>query len=505
MRGLLALCFVGLALPLVPACYRSQSRPARPDAPAPDAGPDDAPVGRPDVPRDAPLDARPDTPLSRIGCRSDAECDEGLCVLDVREAGADLTPAPLVCGVAGRAAPATECEENAECENGLCAFAGGCVEPCRSDADCPSSDRCAPVWVITGREAMQQVSACVRWVDAPEGTAVVENGTVAVTPFASNELTLGTAFRPRRTVLFVAPRASLNRTVDRVTLDDRVVFDVFDFTTTANPAMTFFDLASVLLPNAPLPAGANPRGALGVALTADAESSLRRIVLEYDGTGTTLDLNVYWLGIAQNASRRRIVTRMTEGYAELLASFGARLGRIRQRVAVGGTLDARAIADDEQEAAENFAYGAGAGRPALDVFLIASGTTLLGMAGGIPGAMTMHGTRSSGVVIGLDDLETGIDGGFFDAAYPPVLLGHEVGHFLGLFHTSEADGTEIEPLGDTPVCDASRDENGDGLLEPAECAGFGAENVMFWGVQSSDATFSPSQRDVLRGAAVLSP
>jgi hypothetical protein len=503
MRGPFALCFVALAL--VPACYRSQTRPARPDAPAPDAGPGDAPVGRLDAPRDVPADARPDTPLSRVGCRSDSECDEGLCVLDVREAGIDLTPAPLVCGVAGRAAPATECEENAECENGLCAFAGGCVEPCRTSADCPSSDRCAPVWVITGREAMQQVSACVRWVDAPEGIAVVENGAVTVTPFASNELTLGTAFRPRRTVLLVAPRSSTARTVDRVTLDGRVVFDATDFTAAANPAVAFFDLASVLLPNAPLPAGTNPRGGLGVTLTTEAESELRRIVLEYDGTGTNLDLNVYWLGIAQNASRRRIVSRMIDDSATLLASFGARLGRVRQRVAVGGTLDARAIADDEQEAAENFAYGAGAARPALDVFLIASGTTLLGMAGGIPGAMTMHGTRSSGVVIGLDDLETGIDGGFFGAGYPPVLLAHEIGHFLGLFHTSEADGTVIEPLDDTPACEASRDENGDGVLEPSECGGFGAENVMFWGVQTSAATFSPSQRDVLRGAAVLSP
>jgi hypothetical protein len=175
------------------------------------------------------------------------------------------------------------------------------------------------------------------------------------------------------------------------------------------------------------------------------------------------------------------------------------------REAVGGTLDERAIADDEYEASETFLYGAGAARPAIDVFLIASGTTLLGMAGGIPGAQAMHGTRSSGVVIGLDDLESGIDGGIYELDFPPVLLAHEIGHFLGLFHTSESDGSSFEPLSDTPSCPASRDVNGDGLLDPFECAGFGAENVMFWGVLSADASFSSSQQAILRGAAVLSP
>jgi hypothetical protein len=84
-------------------------------------------------------------------------------------------------------------------------------------------------------------------------------------------------------------------------------------------------------------------------------------------------------------------------------------------------------------------------------------------------------------------------------------LAHEVGHFLGLFHTSETDGSSYEPLSDTPVCDLSHDTSGDGIVDAFECMGLGAENVMFWGVTIADATFSAMQRDVLRGAAVLSP
>ena len=34
-----------------------------------------------------------------------------------------------------------------------------------------------------------------------------------------------------------------------------------------------------------------------------------------------------------------------------------------------------------------------------------------------------------------------------------IVLAHEIGHFSGLFHTSEGDGTSSEPLPDTERCE----------------------------------------------------
>ena len=82
--------------------------------------------------------------------------------------------------------------------------------------------------------------------------------------------------------------------------------------------------------------------------------------------------------------------------------------------------------------------------------------------------------------------------GDFDA---PETLGqtiaHEGGHFLGLFHTTEAKGTSHDPLPDTPECDAGRDSNWDGYVSASECQGRGAENFMFW--LSSDTARQTSQ------------
>jgi len=68
-------------------------------------------------------------------------------------------------------------------------------------------------------------------------------------------------------------------------------------------------------------------------------------------------------------------------------------------------------------------------------------------------------------------------------------------HFLGLFHTTEKDGSNHDPLGDTPECSSGDDANSNGTLEPSECPDGG--NLMFWG-QSDTADLSDDQSWVLR-------
>jgi hypothetical protein len=135
----------------------------------------------------------------------------------------------------------------------------------------------------------------------------------------------------------------------------------------------------------------------------------------------------------------------------------------------------------------------------LTVFMVeeisSSGNTILGKAGGPPGLATYSGTSKSGMVVTTLDLAD-------DPAYVGRIAAHEAGHFLGLFHTTEADpALDLhDPISDTPQCPASADANANGQLNTSECAGSGAENVMWW-TNNTDATgadFSSDQGTILR-------
>lgn len=116
-----------------------------------------------------------------------------------------------------------------------------------------------------------------------------------------------------------------------------------------------------------------------------------------------------------------------------------------------------------------------------NVFFIddASGSNsgLLGIAPGIGGTLGIAGNRN-GVLIGLDGH---LIGGQLNPDFVGETAAHEVGHLLGLFHTSERNGLVHDILADTPECDGvARDVNNDGMVSIAECLGFGATNLMFW-------------------------
>ncbi|HTU63720.1 MAG TPA: hypothetical protein VMF89_34890, partial [Polyangiales bacterium] len=145
---------------------------------------------------------------------------------------------------------------------------------------------------------------------------------------------------------------------------------------------------------------------------------------------------------------------------------------------------------------------AGAANSALDVFFVAdiqstSGADVGGIAGGTPVAFGMHGGPGSGIAIASDMFV--VPG---RARELGRTLAHEIGHALGLFHTTEPNGVVFDPLSDTPACPLARDSDASGSLDAEECAAHGGDNLMF---STSDAgdQLSDAQCEVLRRALIL--
>lgn len=155
--------------------------------------------------------------------------------------------------------------------------------------------------------------------------------------------------------------------------------------------------------------------------------------------------------------------------------------------------------DQSDDLDELFRLSSGVGNDYPNIFLVRhiGGGGILGIAGGIPGPQIIQGTAHSGVAVNML--------GGFSALTPDFLamqgatMAHELGHVLGLFHTTESDGKNFDPISDTPRCPESEyDTNGDGLVSANECASVDGGNLMFWASASfPQETLSATQRKTI--------
>ena len=486
-------------------------------------------------------------------CASDEDCRGGVCVADEARPR-DLEPLELACGEesADGGDVGKRCEAAEDCARGICLLAGACAMPCASDDQCGALERCQDTFARTAPAMLQPVRTCVPIVTLPKDARVMldvrEDALTGITvhkgmmvlpldairlpgaktttwfvlEHADDDAWPKSMFcRPPLCPLTLRARGKTSAVLfDRSEIDRRCpqIAPPEQFTGPLN-TVNDDDHANpivAMIPNGP--ASIVTDAGYDITVSDEMAGDLRVLTVAHDttdddGAERMLDLNVFWVGVDRDDTR---LDTTIEELDVIFADAAIRIGDVRH-VDVKGDLPNVGTTFEMPEARGKgfkdlaFIYGVHAEQPALfrlsagapdaaaNVFVVDSidpgKGDPFGKSGGTPGPPGMHGTGSSGVVVEVGQL-TG------------RTLAHELGHWLGLFHTSEAMSATgdaacvFEPLQDTPECHVDRDTDGDGHLSCEECAGAGAENLMF--PTACEATeLSPQQIAILRTAPVL--
>jgi hypothetical protein len=184
-----------------------------------------------------------------------------------------------------------------------------------------------------------------------------------------------------------------------------------------------------------------------------------------DFTVGELDIQIIYAGLGGDAEVQRATMAASDVWRDIYAGMGIDLAFSESDWEEGDLAAVGLGSEAEYEAIAAAFTGRHVNVVMTDTFEGISG--LYGIAGGIPGplvptrksAVAISATQNSGSDLVFDDDEVRLLG---------ETIGHEVGHFVGLFHPVELNYETWDALGDTPECAGE-----------SECIDVLGDNMMF--------------------------
>lgn len=424
------------------------------------------------------------------------------------------------------------CASDAECEARLCQ-SGQCTEVCNGPEDC-----------LTGQSCVMLTRASVPGASFLGCGYAARGSPVQIDEHTLGELDLGAGFVTSFGLAAPPDAVSITFQARRVggdpldltfyTVEDpteTTVFDVNEILMLNDQPERWlpFDTGesiSMLLPNTSadrlafvpgahqvgvgvLPRSMGDTGRARVRVTALVKRAATRPV-----TSGTIDLNVFLVGVGVTAAAAPTNTRLQGALTRLESILTGRasisIGAVDYFEITGDDATRYSVIDstdgDASELSGLFRLSAARTGRRLNVFLVrsissgGSGFRALGVAGGIPGPVAIHGTQHSGVVAAFDPSVVGT--GSTGANVIGHVLSHEIGHYLGLFHATE----QARPCGpgETPEDGCAPFGAGDTL---ADTTRGDTSNLMYWSIVGSGSNdrLSAGQAFVLRLSALATP
>lgn len=192
-------------------------------------------------------------------------------------------------------------------------------------------------------------------------------------------------------------------------------------------------------------------------------------LFEESTPGTTIDVNIYLVGVpgvtAATAAENPNLQAALDAFDTIYAKAGVNIGTVRYLELTPEQTEDYKIIRSDAVLSQLVSLSARPGETtddalSLNVFFVeafAMEGGAIGVSLGLPGPAGLHGTPSSGVIFTSEflggEVRDGFTGDFVDGnVYTGVVMAHEIGHYLGLFHTTETRGGSLEPLLDTPEC-----------------------------------------------------
>ncbi len=227
----------------------------------------------------------------------------------------------------------------------------------------------------------------------------------------------------------------------------------------------FRQVVPIYLPQYPAVESLVESGTYTLSLTSSSRQACVRL-LDSPATGRTLNLRVYLVGLTG------VTPETAPSDPNLAATFGE-VNRIFNAagISIGETTFHTLAPRDDASYAIVRSFGEiqrmvklaeppapDAEQRSINIFLnrgfaFASGP-VLGISAGIPGAAGLYGSEASGLAFTVEYLGTSVDarqGAMDGNIYTGLVMAHEIGHYLGLFHVIEVAGGE-DPLDDTANC-----------------------------------------------------